>query len=261
MAIPLPITPSLLNVFLTCPRQYQAKYITKEVVFQQNEAAKQGDIVHKRVEAALKKGTPLTPGVPPDYDVYVYSRMSPSEVAAARDMADEAAATDVTFMQPMVDWCRMMAAQPGMTMYVEHKMCITRNFEPTTWLAKPPKKPWLRGIADVFFKDDAHQLNINVDWKTGKPKHDKTQSRILSLCARHNTGYTKTLNLWVHVKHGQLMMDSLDLVDLAPVQSLLLDVARYEQACAADQYPAIRNGLCGQWCDVLSCPHNGKNGG
>lgn len=227
MATPLPITPSLLNVFLTCPRQYQAKYITKEVVFQQNEAALFGDMVHKSVEKTLKEGAALIPAA--------------------------------EFMQPMVDWCRMMAAQPGMTMYVEHKMCITRNFEPTTWLAKPPKKPWLRGIADVFFKDDAHQLNINVDWKTGKPKHDKTQSRLLSLCARYNTGYTKTLNLWVHVKHGQLMMDSFDLVDLAPVQGLLLDVARYEQAYAADQFPAIRNGLCGQWCDVLSCPHNGKN--
>lgn len=227
MATPLPITPSLLNVFLTCPRQYQAKYITKEVVFQQNEAALFGDMVHKSVEKTLKEGAALIPAA--------------------------------EFMQPMVDWCRMMAAQPGMTMYVEHKMCITRNFEPTTWLAKPPKKPWLRGIADVFFKDDAHQLNINVDWKTGKPKHDKTQSRILSLCAKHNTGYTKTLNLWVHVKHGQLMMDSFDLVDLAPVQGLLLDVARYERACAADQFPAIRNGLCGQWCDVLRCPHNGKN--
>lgn len=227
MATPLPITPSLLNVFLTCPRQYQAKYITKEVVFQQNEAALFGDMVHKSVEKTLKEGAALIPAA--------------------------------EFMQPMVDWCRMMAAQPGMTMYVEHKMCITRNFEPTTWLAKPPKKPWLRGITDVFFKDDAHQLNINVDWKTGKPKHDKTQSRLLSLCARYNTGYTKTLNLWVHVKHGQLMMDSFDLVDLAPVQGLLLDVARYEQACAADQFPAIRNGLCGQWCDVLSCPYNGKN--
>lgn len=227
MATPLPITPSLLNVFLTCPRQYEAKYITKEVVFQQNAAAQYGDMVHKSVEDTLKAGAALVP--------------------------------DAEFMQPLVDWCRAMAARPGMTMYVEHRMCITRNFEPTSWFAKPPKKPWLRGIADVFFKDDVNKMNINVDWKTGKPKHDKTQSRLLSLCAKHNTGYTKTLNLWVHVKHDQLIMDSFDLVDLAPVQPLLLDVARYEKACADNAFPAIRNGLCGAWCDVLSCPHNGKN--
>lgn len=228
MATPLPITPSLLNVFLTCPRQYEARYITKEVVFQQNDAALFGDMVHKSVEAALKEGAALAP--------------------------------EAEFMQPLVNWCRMMAAQPGMTMYVEHRMCIRRDFTPTTWFGKGENKPWMRGIADVFFKDDVHKLNINVDWKTGKPKHDKTQSRILSLCAKHNTGYTKTLNLWAHVKHGELIMDSFDLVDLAPVQDMLLDVARYERACETNQFPAIRNGLCGQWCDVLSCVHNGKNG-
>ena len=96
MATPLPITPSLLNVFLTCPRQYEAKYITKEVVFQQNDAALFGDMVHKSVEAALKEGAALAP--------------------------------EAEFMQPLVNWCRMMAAQPGMTMYVEHRMCIRRDF-------------------------------------------------------------------------------------------------------------------------------------
>lgn len=229
MATPLPITPSLLNVFLTCPRQYYAKYITKEVVFQQTDAAAFGILVHESVERTLKEGAALVP--------------------------------DAEFMQPMIDWCYTMAARPGTTMYVEHKMAITRNFEPTAWGARAPKKAWLRGIADVFFKDDVNQMNINVDWKTGKPKHDHTQAHILSLCAKHNTGYSKTLNLWVHVKHGQLMMESFDLVDLSPVQGMLLDVARYEKACAEDQFPAIRNGLCSKWCDVLSCPHNGKNGG
>lgn len=61
MATPLPITPSLLNTFLTCPRQYEAKYITKEVVFQQNDAARYGDMVHKSVEDTLKSGAALVP--------------------------------------------------------------------------------------------------------------------------------------------------------------------------------------------------------
>lgn len=229
MATPLPITPSLLNTFLTCPRQYEAKYITKEVVFQQNDAARYGDMVHKSVEDTLKSGAALVP--------------------------------DAEFMSPLVNWCRMVAAQPGVTMEVECKLCITRNLVPTTWKAKPPNRPWLRGIADVFFKDDTNRMNIIVDWKTGKPKHDKTQANILSLCASKVTGYTKTLCLWVHVKHGELLQDSFDLIDLAPVQATLADVTRYEKACEAGAFPAIRNGLCGSWCDVMSCPHNGKNGG
>lgn len=226
MATPLAISPSLLKTFLTCPRQYQAKYITKEVVFQQNEAAAFGDRVHKSVEEALTLGAALTP--------------------------------EAEFMQPLVDCCRELAELPGMTMFVEHKLCITRNFEPTTWSGRGDKQRWLGGVADVFFRDDTHKLNIIIDWKTGKPRYDKTQTHLLATCARYTTGYTKTLTFLVHVRHEKIFADSLNLVDLSPVQGLLLDVQRYEKACEKDMFPPTPNGLCRNWCDVKSCPHNGK---
>jgi hypothetical protein len=205
---------------------YQAKYITKEVVFQQNDVALFGDMVHKSVEKTLREGAALVP--------------------------------DAEFMQQYVDWCRAKRAA-GWRWAIEERLCITRNFERTTWFAKGDRAPWLRGIADVFFVDDINETNIIVDWKTGKPKHDKTQAHLLSLCAKHVTGYSKTICLWVHVLHDELIQETIDLTVLDPVQGLLQDVARYENACKADEFPAIRNGLCGKWCDVLSCPHNGKN--
>ena len=40
-----------MSCFATCPRQYEAKYVTKEVKFEQGEAAAWGDEVHKALEA------------------------------------------------------------------------------------------------------------------------------------------------------------------------------------------------------------------
>lgn len=52
-------SPTSLQTFLTCPRQYYAKYVTKEVKFEQNDHATFGDLVHKSIEAYLKHGEPL----------------------------------------------------------------------------------------------------------------------------------------------------------------------------------------------------------
>lgn len=228
MATPLPISPSLLNTFLLCPRQYEAKYITKEVTFTPNEAAAYGDRVHKSVEAALKLTAALTP--------------------------------EAAFMQPLVDWCRTLASQDGVEMHVEEKLAITHTFQSCGW-AGPSRaeKAWQRGIADVFFIDHVNKLNIIVDWKTGKPKDDKTQSHLLSLCATKRTGYPRTVCLWVFCTKDSLYSQTLDLLDLTPVNTHLANVLAYEQACANNAFPAVRNGLCGKWCDVTSCIHNGKN--
>lgn len=228
MATPLPITPSLLNTFLLCPRQYEAKYITKEVQFVQSEAAAYGDRIHKSVEAALKLNAALTP--------------------------------EASFMQPLVNWCRMLASQEGVEMYVEEKLAVTRGLQPCGWFGpSKTEKAWQRGMADVFFVDHKNKMNIVVDWKTGKAKDDKTQSHILSLCASKRTGYTKTLCMWVFVKANDIYKETLDLIDLMPVSTLLANVKAYENACARNEFPALRNGLCNNWCDVVSCIHNGKH--
>lgn len=224
---PLPITPSLLNTFLTCPRQYEAKYITKEVVFKQTEEAAYGDRVHKAMENALKHGAALTP--------------------------------EAEFMQPFVDWCRDMAARPGVEMFVEERLAVTHSMTPCGWRGDKGMAAWQRGIADVFFVYHKYKLNIVVDWKTGKLKDDKTQQQLLSLCASKRTGYSKTLCMWAFVKAKDLITHVLNLEDLVPIATHLQNVKAYEEACANNAFPPIRNGLCGKWCDVVNCVHNGKN--
>ncbi|UIU63900.1 hypothetical protein H6S30_26580 (plasmid) [Escherichia coli] len=130
---------------------------------------------------------------------------------------------------------------------------------PCSWRGDKGMAPWQRGIADVFFIDHTNKLNIVVDWKTGKLKDDRTQQHILSLCASRKTGYSKTLCMWVFVKEEDLITHVLNLEGLDPIAVHLQNVKAYEEACANNHFPAIRNGLCGKWCDVLSCVHNGKN--
>ena len=229
MAKQLPISPTLLNTFLTCPRQYEAKYITKEVVFQQSEAAAYGDRIHKAVEAALTLNAALPP--------------------------------EAAYMQPLVDWCRTLAAKDGVEMMVEEALAITSDLQPCGWWGDKSRKApaWQRGKADVFFVDHINKVNIIVDWKTGKVKDDKTQSHLLSLCATKRTGYSKSVCLWVFCTKDELVAEDVDLLDLTPISTHMANVRAYEKACRDHEFPALRNGLCRQWCDVHSCIHNGKN--
>lgn len=52
-------SPSSLNTYLTCPRQYEAKYITQEVIFKDTPNTVFGSLVHKSIENYLKAGEPL----------------------------------------------------------------------------------------------------------------------------------------------------------------------------------------------------------
>lgn len=227
MAQILPVTPSLLNTFLTCPKQYEAKYITKKVVFEPTEAAAYGDRVHKSVEDTLVNGAALLP--------------------------------EAEYMSPLVKFCRELAAREGVTMEVEKSLAITKDLAPCGWWGpRRGKSAWMRGKADVFFRDDVNKRNIIIDWKTGKVKDDRTQSDILATCATRYTGYTKNICIWAFVTKDDAVITNVDLINLLPVQDTLQAVARYEQACINNHFPATRNGLCGNWCDVISCEHNGK---
>lgn len=229
MAQVKPITPTLLDTYLTCPRQYMAKYVTREVVFKQNAAAAKGDRIHKSVEDTLKNKAPLT--------------------------------EEASFMQPLVDWCFNLASNPNIEMFVERTLAIDKNLNP---MALPEGfKPWEYDIymyakADVFFVDHELGRNIIVDWKTGKPKDAHTQSRILSLTATKSTGYTSNKCLWVHCCHNELREEHIELVELTPLNVLFENIRRYETACVSNSFPAIRNGLCNKYCDVVKCEHNGN---
>jgi PD-(D/E)XK nuclease superfamily len=93
----IPVTPTSLGTFLTCPRQFEAKYITKEVVFQETAATIYGTAMHTALENRLCHMTPL-----------------PAEFASLESYAN-----------------RVYNA-PG-DLYVEHKLAINKSGKTCPW--------------------------------------------------------------------------------------------------------------------------------
>lgn len=235
MAQKLPITPTLLDKFLTCPKMYAATYITKESQYTESPAAKHGKLLHASIETyIITKGATQFP-------------------------------PEVSYGLPYAQWILDMAAQPDIEIKVEASIAMTRNFEPTDWYNKI-KAPWMRGKADVLIIDHAKKKSVVVDWKTGKPKDDNTQAHILSLCAARTYGYSDVECLWVniHPEHENATKGPPKVVHhkLSAVQpytefnELFGNIARYEQACDDHTFTPKPNGLCKKYCDVASCPHN-----
>lgn len=55
----MPQSPTSVSTFNTCPKQYQAKYITKEVKFEPNAATERGSRWHEQLEKRLRDKTAL----------------------------------------------------------------------------------------------------------------------------------------------------------------------------------------------------------
>lgn len=225
MAKILPITPSLLNVYLLCPKQYDEKYNKKSIKYVQSEQALFGDSVHKSTEAALKDGQPLNTDALP---------LMEGPVAALANIKDN----------------------PRYTLHVEQRLAITKDMKTTTWWAADA---WMRAQLDAHIEDHEQKRNIIIDWKTGKVKPDKMQVLITSLCATVHTKYTQNDCAWVFVKHNQILAETVDLRSMSAMDDLLRNAKAYETACRDDHFPATPNFLCRSWCGVMDCPHNGKN--
>lgn len=231
MAEIIPISPSLLNTWLTCPRQYEAKYITKEVVFKSSEAAAFGDRVHKSIELYLTTGAPLS-----------------EEAAICGDA---------------VEWVKAQGEIEGVDLHVEMRLANTAPWADTPHAKSQWRGRGYGGIADVVLNDHNNRRTLLIDWKTGKrAKDDPTQAQLLALCAAARSDmYRDIRTMWVFVKPGKVVYHKLDMRTMHAVKETEANMWRHRDAVLAGDFPATPNGLCGKWCDVLSCPFNGRSKG
>lgn len=93
----IPITPSTLNVMTTCPRQFEAKYVTKEVEFKESEQIIWGNKVHKAFE---------------------------NRIALKTELPEE--------MEALEPWAQSFEALGGKIM-AEVNLAITEDGQPTSW--------------------------------------------------------------------------------------------------------------------------------
>lgn len=210
----IPITPSSLGTMLTCPKQFEAKYITKEVKFQQTEATIWGNRVHTALETALKHN-----------------------VTPVEEFAN---------LAPYVETFRNM----GGTLQAETKLAIDRNEQPIGWWDR-----YMGGIADVLVVKGRRALV--GDLKTGKFRPEDTQLHILTRCVLAAYPEVDVVNGVLF--HPHLNKNHIVKVERGePFHELNRDIEHYETIQELGDFKPRPSGLCKKWCDVMSCPHNGR---
>lgn len=208
-------SPTSLSTFLTCPRQYEAKYITKEVKFESNAHAVFGDLVHKSIENYLKHREPL-----------------PSLLAD---------------LQPTLE--RMGECLVG----AETKLAVDSDGNAVDFF---DKTAYQRCIVDAIIANADKSVVVCIDWKTGKKREAKTQHDFIKKCAKAKYPNAKVVTLFIYLFNGQHDRDE---YMGQPLTQLNHDMNRLVLAHGANMFNPKPSGLCGKWCDVLSCLHNGRN--
>jgi hypothetical protein len=221
---PLPFSPSSLDMFVNCGRQYQALYVTKEVERQaQGEAQLYGVDVHKAFEDRQAQRIKLPPAL--------------------------------SMHEPKM---ALLESWPGV-FYTERKVALTKppEMRPVSWEWRK-EELWFRGVIDYIKLDREAKRAWIVDYKTGKP-HEKL--RQLTLYALYVFIAFKSIDLvnvqfyWTRDPErltkkvwGRHEMDQM-------WGEVIGDLKQYKEAFKNDIWQARPSGLCYGYCPLQSCQH------
>lgn len=214
---------SSLSLFKQCPRKYYHLRVARDVVEPETQHLLYGSAVHKAAEDYGRDGVEI-----------------PEKFA---------------FIKPMLD---TLLAAPGTPLF-EHKMAVTRDFEPCDFDAP---EAWWRGIADLMILQPEERTALLVDYKTGKSARyaDTDQLKLLALAIFAQFPEIDT------VKAGLLFVVSKEFLqveiyrkDAAQLWSpFVKHVGMLEQCQENDVWNPSPNFTCRNYCAVTSCEHNGR---
>ena len=218
---PLVASHTFLNTFERCPKQAFHCYVAKDLPFVESDAMRWGNVVHNGMENRLKHNQPL-PETCKDYE---------------------------PFAQQLENM--------NVSLLVEFKMGIKADGSFCDFFAPDV---WMRGKADVIVLPGANAFLL--DWKTGKRREDAAELERFAVMARARFPLVeKFLGAYVWLKDLK-MGQTHDLNDTE--RRLAYDRRLMEQAQElrkrGGEWPAHENGLCRQYCDVMSCQFNGRRG-
>lgn len=222
MTTPLPWSPSSLETFVTCGRQYHGKYVEKRYPPEEpSEQQTYGLETHKHFELR---------GENPDY-VLPYHLL---------------------IHEPFM---KKLDTLPGIV-HVENKVALTKKLLAVGWSHQPKEEIWYRGVIDYLKVDPASKRAWIVDYKTGKPhaKFRQLISYALYVFIRYSMvdlidvrfywtrDGTTTRKVW-----GRAEIDAL-------WGELIGDLKQYREAFKTDTWQERPSGLCG-WCPDTECKH------
>ncbi len=149
---------------------------------------------------------------------------------------------------------KFAAALDGHTCHVEQKLGMTIGGRGTGFFSP---NVWCRGKVDVAIPKTLTVLIL--DWKTGKPREDPAElERFAYMIRANNDELLVFKGRYVWLKEDRLGQEHA----LDPDRRLAADKRLMEQAetlhARDEPWPAHENGLCKQYCDVMSCAFNGR---
>jgi len=140
MAIPIPLSWSRINVFRNCPKQFEAKYISKDYPDESdNPNFARGNKIHKQLE---------------EYVLFKKGKLNSAPLLSAEGRnGSKIIESILTVVTPD-------KIEP------ERQIALDHDWEPVSWFSKPNDVRF-RGIIDLLVFESPTSITI-IDWKTGK---------------------------------------------------------------------------------------------
>jgi hypothetical protein len=214
---------STLKTFETCPLKYYHEKVVKSVKQTPNVAAEYGTQAHKALEELAKSDTPL-----------------PSNMSQYGKLGDTILRLrDVSIMSKF-----------------EYQMAVDRTYAPVPFYNDTA---YGRAVADVYLQTEPDKVVI-IDYKFGKYRGSGAQPVINAwITMKNHPEIDRVTTSFVYVKdnyqdRAEFDRGSID-YKFGYVQSL---IDQLEYAVKHQAFPAKRNGLCRNYCDVTSCFHCGR---
>ena len=213
---------SALKSYETCGFRHWKTKVKKEYEEPVSDAMSWGRAVHEAAEERIRKKTPL-----------------PKGMGAIEPFAEK-------------------LDRFGGKLLTEHKMALTKDFEPTGYFAKDV---WLRSASDVIGINKKGTAGFIIDWKTGKIDNDPLQ---LDLCAFSSFQYFPKLEkitaFYVWLKEDETGPREEYTRENASFLwgGLNPRVRKFQNAYEQGEWQKNPSGLCKRHCPVIECEHNGR---
>lgn len=255
--IPFVPTHSVFETLDVCPRQYQAKYVTKEIKFKANEHVDLGNVLHRLAEwyVWLKRGkvAPVT------FDTPV---LSETEYETAK-------AITTSFLCPplnevRVHWAELrnvidkLPMQFGTEIATEVSLAFDHDFAPVHYMDKMGA---FRAKIDLLLV--LGNIAVLIDWKSSKTMKGSPQLVRSALCVFVNRPNVDTIYTMFVSSRGQTpIKDEIHRIDFLDLYNEYVNKPTLElrERYAFNSWPPKKSGLCKAHCDVVNCPENGKRG-
>lgn len=214
----MPHTHSQLETFLdTCPRQYKAKYVTKDVKFEETDATRWGNYVHDELEKALKTKQPL-----------------PADLAPHQ-----------SFLDALV--------RKGGNLVPEGSIAFDKDRNPVNFF---DRKAYFRGKIDVSAVRSPIAIVLDwKTGKVKDDVKQLVRYALLTLAKYPEVEEVRSSYVWFQEKKlSKPVIITRGTAD-EHYQQLDADIENVEHAIEVDAFPPKPSGLCYGWCQVTGCEH------